>query len=170
MDDLGALERQWHLEVRLHVVLVYCHKHILISQVPQDVFRLGLEVRNHLDSLAYSVEEVTIASIIDADSLRASAIREDFDQGVLALMFGHESLVFDEVVNELPCGIDHQQERVSHGDVCDRLVGVSRWELDVILGLVLNAVQHNLAVGQDCGPCVVHDDLLDRTKVITLTD
>ena len=50
-----------------------------------------------------------------------------------------------------------------------RFLRVVLRELDVVLSLVLDAVQHDFTISQDCGPLVVHRNLLDRAEVLTLT-
>ena len=81
----------------MHLLLVNRHKQIRLSQVPQDLRSSRLEVWNHHARIANRVIQVSIACVVDADALGASLIWKDFDDGVLALVLGHERPIFEEI-------------------------------------------------------------------------
>ena len=108
VDDLRALEGQGQVQIGVHLVSSHGHEQILVLNVPHDCLSFGLEVRNHDKALIDGVQHVAVACSVNANALRASLVREDLLERVLALVFQDESLVVDQVVAELTTLVDQQ--------------------------------------------------------------
>ena len=113
MDDLRAVEGQLYIQVCVHLLLIAGDEEVLIVQVPEHSGGARLEVGDHEARLIDRVEQVPIASGVDAHATGAGPIGEHFLEGVLASVLQDVCHVLDQVVLHLTLGIDHDEELVS---------------------------------------------------------
>lgn len=115
-------------------------------------------------------EQISVASIVNADALCALFVWEHLNDRVLASVFRNKGIVINQIDFELACLVNHEQETISHCDISDRLVLVSLRESPVVSIGVLNLVKSDLAISKHSCPLLVHDSLLDGSEVVSLAN